>query len=243
MYYKRYETQWRLTIFFSSSILAGAFGGLFAYALSNMNGVGGYSGWRWIFIIEGLITVIVAIAFKFLIVDWPETATFLSPAEREMLLKRLHQDTGEAKMDTLNHRAAKRILGDWKIYCGIMMYIGASNTGYATSFFIPTILEEMGFTTTISQVRSIPIFIVATVTALSVAWMTDRLQHRYAFTMLGVLIGGIGYVVLLCQDSVSVGVKYMACFLITTGGYITLPVTWTWLSNVSLHPDSFPGLF
>jgi MFS family permease len=44
MYYKRYELQWRLSIFFCASILAGAFGGLFAYALVHMNGVGGYSG-------------------------------------------------------------------------------------------------------------------------------------------------------------------------------------------------------
>jgi MFS family permease len=44
MYYKRYELQWRLSVFFAASILAGAFGGLFAYALAHMNGLGGYSG-------------------------------------------------------------------------------------------------------------------------------------------------------------------------------------------------------
>jgi MFS family permease len=44
MYYKRYELQWRLSVFFCASILAGAFGGLFAYALAHMNGIGGYSG-------------------------------------------------------------------------------------------------------------------------------------------------------------------------------------------------------
>ena len=44
MYYKRYELQWRLSVFFCASILAGAFGGLLAYALAHMNGIGGYSG-------------------------------------------------------------------------------------------------------------------------------------------------------------------------------------------------------
>jgi MFS family permease len=44
MYYKRYELQWRLSVFFCASILAGAFGGLFAYALTHMDGIGGYSG-------------------------------------------------------------------------------------------------------------------------------------------------------------------------------------------------------
>lgn len=44
MYYKRYELQWRLSVFFCASILAGAFGGLLAYALAHMDGIGGYSG-------------------------------------------------------------------------------------------------------------------------------------------------------------------------------------------------------
>jgi MFS family permease len=191
------------------------------------------AGWRWIFIIEGLLTIVVAISFKFLLVDWPETASFLTPADRALLLHRLSMDTGEARMDVLDRRAAKRIFSDWKIYCGTLMYMGVVTTGYATSFFIPTIIQEMGFTAAESQVRSIPIFIVAAVVALGVAWWTDRLQHRYAFTMAGVLVGMVGYVILLCQDGVSTGVKYMACFFITTGGYMTQPVTWTWLSNVS----------
>jgi MFS family permease len=42
-YYKRYELQWRLSVFFYASILAGAFGGLFAYALAHMDGIGGYA--------------------------------------------------------------------------------------------------------------------------------------------------------------------------------------------------------
>jgi cyanate permease len=126
-----------------------------------------------------------------------------------------------------------RIFTDWKIYCGIFMYMGVVNTGYATSFFIPTIIQEMGFTAAISQVRSIPIFIVAAIVALMVAWSTDKLKHRYGFTIVGVMVGLIGYVILLCQDRLPTGVKYLACFFITTGGYMTQPVTWVWLSNVS----------
>lgn len=234
MYYKRYELQWRLSVFFCASILAGAFGGLLAYGLAHMDGVGGYSGWRWIFIIEGLVTTVVAVAFLFIVVDWPESATFLNSAERELLIKRLRADGGEARMDTLNRRSAKRICGDWKIYCGILMYMGVVNTGYATSFFIPTIIQELGYTAEMSQVRSIPIFIVAAVAALCVAWTTDWCKHRYGFTIAGVVVGFIGYVILLSQRTVSTGVRYMACFFITTGGYMTQPVTWVWLNNVSL---------
>lgn len=183
---------------------------------------------------EGLLTILVAIPFKFIVVDWPETATFLTQSERALLLKRLSTDVGEARMDVLNRRSAKRVFSDWKIYCGILMYMGVVNTGYATSFFIPTIIKELGFTATMSQVRSIPIFIVAAFAALIVAWCTDRAKHRYGFTIAGVAVGLIGYVILLCQKQVTTGIRYMACFFITTGGFMTQPVTWVWLNNVSV---------
>lgn len=83
-----------------------------------MQGVGGYSGWRWIFIVEGLITVIFAAASKFLIVDWPETSRFLTPDERKLLIHRLGQDVPEASMNQFDKDARRQIFTDWKIYLG-----------------------------------------------------------------------------------------------------------------------------
>lgn len=83
-----------------------------------MDGIRGYSGWRWIFIIEGLVTVVVAVIAKFLIVDWPEKSRFLNDEERALLLSRLSEDRGDARMDRLDRSALKRVLGDIKIYLG-----------------------------------------------------------------------------------------------------------------------------
>lgn len=183
MYYKRYELQWRLSIFFCASILAGAFGGLFAYALAHMDGVGGYRGWRWIFIIEGLLTIVLVLSLKAfgLIADWPESSSFLTPHERALVRQRLSTDTGVGgeeigRLDTLNKKSLRRIFGDWKIWVGTVMYFGIVNTGYATNFFIPTILHEMGFTAIMSQIRSIPIFCVAAV-------MVTHSSLRHVFEM------------------------------------------------------------
>jgi MFS family permease len=247
MYYKRYELQWRLTLFFSASILAGAFGGLLAFAIANMDGAGGYGAWRWIFIIgeqgaiactavltsitEGLVTVVVGAISKFLIVDWPEKATFLNDEERKLLVTRLASDAGGAVMDRLDKRASRRIFRDWKIYVGIVMYFGVVQSGYGTSFFIPTILNEMGYSAKRSQVLSIPIFLVATAGALVTAASTDKLKRRYPFTILGVLVSTVGYSILLAQKGLDVGVKYFATYLIVLGTYITQPVCIAWISN------------
>lgn len=70
-----------------------------------------------------------------------------------------------------------------------------------------------------------------TVFTIATAYLTDRVRHRYAFCMVGVTVASIGYIILLCQTSVSVGVRYFALFLIVSGGYITQPVTLAWLAN------------
>ena len=51
MWYKRNEQHYRIALFFSAAALAGAFGGIFAYGIGFMSGVGGLHGWRWIFIL------------------------------------------------------------------------------------------------------------------------------------------------------------------------------------------------
>ncbi|OQD85747.1 hypothetical protein PENANT_c009G09215 [Penicillium antarcticum] len=223
MYYKRHELQWRLNVFFSASILAGAVSGLLAYAIAQMDGVAGYSGWRWIFIIEGLVTVVAAIVAKFLIVDWPEKASFLNDQERALLLQRLSEDHGEAQMNRFDQPAIKRTFSDIKLYLGPIMYFGIVNTGYATSFFTPTILKQLGWTSVRAQVMSIPIYLVATVIALVTAFASDRLRHRFAFTLTGCIIATIG--------SVPVGARYFALYAITGGGYMTQPILMGWLSN------------
>lgn len=83
-----------------------------------MAGIGGYNGWRWIFIIEGLLTVVVALVSRFFISDWPHEAKFLSAREKELVLHRLREDTSEAKMDHWDSKAARRTWSDWKIYVG-----------------------------------------------------------------------------------------------------------------------------
>ena len=102
-----------------------------------MDGVGGYEGWRWlvttkdsfrphiclnhlcrIFIIEGLLTVVVAFSSFWLIAPWPEDAKFLSADEKALLTRRLAADRGHAKVQTLTVAAFVDTLTDWKIWIG-----------------------------------------------------------------------------------------------------------------------------
>ena len=89
MWYCTDELALRQGMFFSAASVAGAFSGLLAYAIAKMDGVGGYAGWRWIFILEGLLTVVVAVSAFFLLHDFPDTARFLTVEERAWVVHRL----------------------------------------------------------------------------------------------------------------------------------------------------------
>ena len=99
MWYKRSEAQKRFSFFFSSTTLAGAFGGLLASGLGKMDGIRGYGGWRWVFIIEGVITSVVAIIWFFVIPGFPEDVKWLNEEERAYIRAKLAQDVGKAGSD------------------------------------------------------------------------------------------------------------------------------------------------
>lgn len=89
MWYKTDELAFRQSLFFSAASVAGAFSGLLAYAIAKMDGVGGLAGWKWIFILEGLLTVAVAFAAFFILYDFPDTASFLTVEEKAWVVHRL----------------------------------------------------------------------------------------------------------------------------------------------------------
>ncbi|KAI2642944.1 MFS general substrate transporter [Xylaria nigripes] len=237
MYYKRHDFQLRMSSFFCSIVVAGAFGGLLAYAIADLDGHYDIRAWRWIFIIEGAATAFISFLAVFFIVDWPHQCRFLNADEKILLQKIMDKDNAdEARMDTLNKQACKLIFTDWKIWTGSIMYMGIGITGYSLVFFMPTILVEFGWKARQAQIHSIPIYAVTAVFMILVAWMSDRLKHRYLFILFGCTVASIGYSVLLAQASLSRDTKYAALFLASIGGYIATPMALAWLSNnVSGH--------
>jgi MFS family permease len=135
MWYQRQEMQFRQALFFSAASIAGALSGLLAYAISNMDGVGGLAGWRWIFILEGIATVVIAALPFFMLHDFPETASFLSKEERTFVVFRLkYQGQVEGKEDGQRVAQAEEFRWsyvrdaflDWQVWVNIWVYWGVS---------------------------------------------------------------------------------------------------------------------
>jgi len=136
MWYKRRERQYRIALFFSAASLAGAAGGILAYGIAFMNGVGHYRGWRWIFIIEGLVTVVVSVLAYFFIVNYPNTAKFITDDERDAIQARLKADSDATRHEEFNWTNVKSALFDYKPWLYGLAFHTMSLPLYTLSLFL-----------------------------------------------------------------------------------------------------------
>ncbi|ODO02987.1 hypothetical protein I350_05831 [Cryptococcus amylolentus CBS 6273] len=233
-WYKRDEINKRTAFFFGGAVLAGAFGGVLGYGLSRMDGIGGKAGWSWIFIIEGLLTFVVAVASFWMIHDWPDTAKFITPFERRFIQYRLKAEQGLAQSGTYNKRIVKKALSDWKVYCLMLMYIGAAEPLYSGSLFTPTIIAKLGtYTIPQSLLLSVPPYVLMFITTMGTAWLSDKYRRPGFFLMGWSLVGAIGYLMLLTIPIRYPGALYFAVFVSSAavGPLIATTISWcqgTW---------------
>jgi MFS family permease len=89
-WYPPEQTQFRMALFYCSASISGAFSGLLAAAIAKMNGIAGQEGWRYIFILEGLATVLLGVAAFWLLPDSPEHAIGHWLTEEEARFLRLN---------------------------------------------------------------------------------------------------------------------------------------------------------
>jgi MFS family permease len=106
--YKRHELQLRVGIFYASASLSGAFGGLLASAILKMDGIGGLAGWRWIFILEGIATVLSALIAAYFLPESLQTASFFTEEEREFAVQRFLKDDTSRKQEPYAVSSAPR---------------------------------------------------------------------------------------------------------------------------------------
>ncbi|KAI9747049.1 MAG: hypothetical protein M1835_002248 [Candelina submexicana] len=238
MWYVREEGQFRQAMFFSAASVAGAFSGLLAFAIAKMDGVGGYEGWRWIFILEGILTVIVACIAYFTIYDFPETAQFLTEDERIWVVHRLKfqgsKQSGKmvAQSEHFKWKYVLDAFTDWQIYLALIMYWGIVCPLYGTSLFLPTIINELGYTSSTAQLLTVPIYIVAAALAVAVAWFSDRRGVRSPFILACMVPIGIGFIICISASGRGIpGLVYAGVFIAVCGIYPAFPGNVTWLSN------------
>lgn len=202
-WYKPEEQARRFGVYISAAILSGAFGGLIAGSItnnlngmffansfntfqhenlvSNVNflttGAHGLAGWRWLFIVEGAATAGWSIIASFILMDFPANTKRLSDRERALAIRRLQAANGRVETEDtpkLSHlQALKVALTNWRVWLfvvGYMAVVGSSTLSY----FYPTLVAGLGYSTVVAQYMTIPIYVAAFVVTIIVVFLMDK---------------------------------------------------------------------
>lgn len=236
-WYTRAEAQKRYSFFFSSTSLAGAFGGLIAYGMNTIDMRLGLEGWRWLYIVEGAITTFCGLCLFFMIADFPETAKFLKPNEREYIKAKLAIDQGDSAYEhTPTLKEMVMVFKDPKITLSGVMYFGLIITIYGYAYFSIAIINTFGYSPVQTQVHSIYPWITAFGMNIVVAAFSDLTRHRYLYTLGCSITSLVGLALLLGTTPTvdNLNVRYAACFLVAVGVYCAGPilVCWTTMNTV-----------
>ncbi|KAK2607957.1 hypothetical protein N8I77_006596 [Diaporthe amygdali] len=232
MYYTKRESSIRFAWFFNFALAGPMFSGLLAYAIVSLDGAGGLEGWRWIFVIEGLMTVVIAGICTLLLPDFPQNAQswFLKSEERDRLIDVLEASRGaETKGSAIDQIPLWKVLIDWRIHLFAWCFFCCDITASSIAAFAPTILTELGWKSTTAQLMSMPIWASGIVASLSATWLAARINLRAPFVLGGICFQLVGWIIMHVYVP-QPGVRYMALFFMSTGTFSQMPLLLGWLS-------------
>lgn len=183
-----------------------------------------------IFILEGLATIVVGIISYWMVHDFPDEAKFLSHDDRARVIRRLREDS-QASADHEEFKMSYfwASVKDWKTPAYAIIYMGADGALYAFSLFLPTIIQELGYTSTRANLLSVPPYAAAAVLTVCIGWIADRTKQRGLCNICVSLLGITGFSMLLGSDKANI--KYAGTFLGAMGIYPCVANTVTWAAN------------
>ncbi|OAG43492.1 hypothetical protein AYO21_02429 [Fonsecaea monophora] len=233
-WYCRYEIQQRVAVFYIFGCLSSAAGGILAYGLMQIGGAGGLRGWRWILIVEGLITSVIALLSYIFLVDFPDMAAkswnFLTDRESMHVIWRINKDREDVTPEPFNLTKYLACGKDLKIWAFAMIFLVTNVVNYSILYFLPIILKDgMGFSTAAAQCLVAPPYAFTAFWMYMTAWVGDRYRVRGPIIVFNCLACIIGLPIMsLAKLS---GVRYFGVFLVTAGSNSNTPCAVAYQAN------------
>ncbi|KAK7205268.1 major facilitator superfamily domain-containing protein [Myxozyma melibiosi] len=236
-WYRRPQLGLRIAIFYCGNAIAQMFGGLLgAGVLGNMHNAHGIAGWRWLFIIEGSITVGVSIVSAFILPNFPSSACkWLTPEQHAFAQWRVAVDSHES--DDLGSVTVKdgllMALRDYRLY----VFLFLQHTSLLTQtfqYFFPAIVNSLGYGKIESLLLTAPVWFATFLVSLLVTYTSGRFHDHawHIFTLL--LISCLGNIIMI--STLNTGARFFAMFLLPIGAYSAYEIIVAWVANSFPRP-------
>ncbi|BEJ12040.1 hypothetical protein CspHIS471_0205000 [Cutaneotrichosporon sp. HIS471] len=231
-WYKPEEMSKRVAGLYSATMMSGAFGGLLAGGLiEGMEGIRGIRGWKWMFIIEGIMTVVIAFAGYIVLPNYPLTTPWLTEDEKKLAIARLVAASDRAvDHDAEEHvshwQGFKAAVSDPITWVMLVLYNMLSSVG-TISYFFPSLLQTMGYEGRKLQFMTVPIYVVAMVVGCSAGVFADRTGMK-AYTIVGgATLSVISFII--CATVHIPQVRYAFICFGAAGIWTNIPIFLSWM--------------
>lgn len=214
-WYTKEELSLRMAIFYSGSLISGAFGNLIAAGiLSGLAGARGYSAWQWLYILEGAITIFFGMLVIIILPDFPDTWKKLTEDERRVATRRLAIEASEADVDEAGGmsqlRGIKLALTDPKTYLLALAYHGQTGAAGIQNYF-PTLTQTVASDRIHALLLCAPPYIFMVIYSFVHCRISDKLAKRFWFFVYPIPITIVGFIVFMTVDNF--GARYFSLFL------------------------------
>lgn len=232
-----YITQWYPShrranvtgIFQSATVVAGVVSGLLSGALiTYLDGLWKLRGWQWMFLLEGLPSLVMGILVLLYLDDRPQQAAWLSYEEKALILEALDNDSATAS----GSQTFREALADWRVYLlGAIFFASVIGT-YALAFWQPMMIRSFN----ISSIMRIGIYstipaLAAVAAKILIGYHSDKQRELRWHFAAPAFAGAIGMLLIpFAAQNPLVGIVCLA--LATAGVHGCIPVFW-----------SMPGLY
>ncbi|KAG7446707.1 MFS general substrate transporter [Guyanagaster necrorhizus] len=218
------ELALRVVAFYSFGQVSGFVGGFLAFAISYADGV--LAGWRWLFIIEGVPAILMGVMTLFILPDFPQTAKFLTEHERSTIIDRLSKDAPTKEGKTWDREEVLRLLVDPTFWTFSAVWFCHAVGGFGLSYVLPTVIYELGFTTTaLSNVLSMPPSLSAFALLNTLGWLIQKRFWNPFRIAIGLEFTNIICCIILLTVNVPV-VRYLALLVATATAGSVYAVLW-----------------
>ncbi|KXT03787.1 hypothetical protein AC578_752 [Pseudocercospora eumusae] len=230
-FYRRGELARRLAIFYAASNIAYAFGGLLAFGVFHIKG-GNLPSWKYLFAIEGSLTILGAIiAFTFLPYSAAH-AKFLNEDEKNLAFYRIQVDSSAIVNEKFHLKSALSILRHPTSWVILLIEMCLGIPLQSVGLFLPQIVARLGYSKVKTNLYTVAPNVTGACMLLLLAYASDHTRWRFPFIALGFFFTFCGFIIYAAIDvEANLHVAYYACFMMTWGTSAPSVILDVWYNN------------
>ncbi|KAI5917585.1 MFS transporter [Camillea tinctor] len=223
IWYPHNERSVRIALVIAFCNLAGAFGGVIAYGIGQVNGAAGLQGFRWLFIVEGIITILSVPPTLLILPDYPSRSKWLNESDKKFAEDRLKERGGGYNRE---HATRKEIVATFLSPRMLAHYFAYGSF----TFFTPTIVTGLGYESIQAQLLTVPPWVVGFVVAITVSYSADYFNARGWHITIISIIGGLGWLTAGLLPTTSYVQRYGCLCMAAAGAFPAAPAMTNWVT-------------